>query len=214
MVRTPKLARGVQADRLKPTNLVFPSETARAAWFFDFLGADLATLTPGQEIGHRRDAIGFAGGWPESDADIDATDNLPTLTTLTRLQARIKAGIETLTRGDWWMLDQPIMFGIAKFGLRESRIIRGERRGTFSALFVAAAMDLTQEHWREIRRCQCGTMFLRSGKQQYCKPSCSQKNRWDRYKAGRPERDYRAERERAARRRTYPKVKLGRRRSS
>src|SRR5262245_55196974 len=189
-----------RAASLKPTNNLFPSEEDRARWLFDFFRADLTTMSDGQLLDTRNRAQAFAVGF-SSDSDTLS------LEALSQLQAGLREGWARLRAGDWWTLDGPIAYGIAPMG---RGLTRGERRGQFRDLFVAAAMDAVQECWNRIAECpRCKSVFVKTGKQRYCSPECSQKTRWDRFVSKtKRTRDYRAERTRAVRKRTGSNVKL------
>jgi len=72
----------------------------------------------------------------------------------------------------------------------------GKDPAAFHREFLAALQDAVALVQARIRTCpQCGWLFLKTRKQAYCSPHCSQKVRWARFAAKRPARDYRAERE-------------------
>ena len=214
-----RLPRGrpVSPDVVVSTS-VFPDAVSRARWLFDFLRMELDTIRTDAWGRLRREAwgyiddgdfvvdidnaIGVSGRLDQPDVDPGA---------LRDLQNEIRRGIQAVRDGRWWVVKGPTQFGIARWG----RVVRkGHRGGGFRTLFLAITLDIVEAYWPEMRACpRCLAWFLRQGKQMFCSPECGRKSRWARFAPGRPKRDYRAERERAVRKRTAPRVRVGRKRS-
>ena len=184
-------------------------------WLLRFVRTDLADISDATLLALRMEAVRFPGAvipeYEEGEFEPDGPGGypLPSRDVLRSIQRQYHAGMARLARGDWWMLEKPLRYGIARAG---ERILMGSERGPFHDLFIAGAMSLIQEYWPQLYSCpQCHAVFLKEGKQQYCSPECSRRKRWARYQANRPDRDYRNERERAVRRKLGPRVRVGRR---
>ena len=193
----------------------YPEPDSRARWLFEFLRLDLDALdTPAWQCLRREawdfiddgasvveidNAVGMSGRLDQPDVDSGA---------LRELQDQIRRGIQNVQDGRWWVVDGPTQVGIARW----RKVARkGHRVGGFRTLFLAVTLDLLEAYWSQMRACpRCGGWFLRRGKQAFCSEACSRKSRWARFAANRPERDYRAERERALRKRLGKRVKVGR----
>ena len=194
----------------------FPSPDARAGWLFEFLRTDLAGLTPGQLLGMRGDAYVFAttiseGAIIDQEAgdEVQSETQLPTPSRLEKLKEEVNSGIQRLKDDETWTLPSSTKYGVTR---EEDRIVRCDVQAPFRTLFHVAAMDVVQDYWSRLYMCAyCGSTFLKIGKKKYCSPNCSQTARWEKFKKSRPARDYRAERESAAKKRYGPNVKLGRR---
>ena len=185
----------------------FPTRASRAKWLFEFRGLDFGSLTPGQLLDQRRSAFMFVGAAVMPQKGGLDTDRLPTVSALKMLQKELQEGLDKLWRGEEsWRQRRPIKDSIARVG---DYVVTEGREGSFLAVFVAAMMDVLRESWDRVRSCpQCGTPFFKVGKIKYCSTTCSRKYRWERYteglKAKGPRtRDYRAERERAAKNRKH-----------
>jgi hypothetical protein len=193
----------------------FPSRDSYATWLFAFLYADFTTMTPGQELDWREGALEFAdlvgtSVFERARGGGLATDNLPTMAILRALQDKLRTGLDAGWRGTWEE-PQPRIAAIAR--LDKGYVRRGDRAiwkrvyrtGSFRVLFVATIWDVLIEAGSRIYTCpQCSRYFLKSRKQEYCSPVCSQKARWARFASTRPARDYRREREQAIKRRLGP----------
>lgn len=187
----------------------FPTRELRNQWFINhFLNADLGTLVPEET---RSDLSIFVANTTapiiEPAEDLGA-DRLPTPSTVQELQEQFRECLAAMRAGKRWTLERP-----PKYAIRASArgLERGDYQGTFSDLFLVAMTDTLQDCWTSLLECpRCRNAFLKKGKQKYCSPKCSQGDRWDRFKGERTARDYRAERERAAKKRHYSRVKLGR----
>jgi len=204
------------------TSRRFPTRESHATWLFAFLRADFATMTPGQELDWREGAREFAdivGGGViferTQGGGLEAADNLPTLKVLRALQDKLRRGLEMGSRGEVWTERVRLISGIIRldkgYVRQGSRVIwrRFYQRGSFRDLFVAAMQEVILEAGSRISTCpQCHHYFLKSRKQEYCSPNCSQKARWARFTATRPPRNYRRERERALQNRLGPKAKV------
>jgi hypothetical protein len=198
----------------------FPTRESYAKWLLAFLYADLGRLTPGQELEWRHGAIEFidlvVGGVLfelEGDA-LNRADNLPTVAVLRTLQEKLKDGLAANRRGDLWVERQPTA---ALAFLDKGYVRKGSgrlwtrvyREGGFRELFVAAMWDVLVEAGSRIYDCPtCTKYFLKSRKQEYCSPLCSQKARWARFTANRPPRNYRREREQALKKRLGPRARV------
>jgi hypothetical protein len=194
---------------------LFSTDDNRTSWLFKFLRVDLGRASAGELIGLLKDAIGFPNGLPDDFDEIPRLEALPEeqRVFLSRLQTSLRDGLKRLYEGEHWKLEGRIGYAIVAFGMHSRRIFGFERQGTFSDIFTASAFEVVQENWDRMRQCQrCGDPFLRTGKQIFCSGQCSQKTQWDRFKASRGARNYRAEREQAVRKRYGANVKPGRRR--
>jgi hypothetical protein len=199
-------------------------------WFFDFLRTDLATLTPGQLLAMRADAHAFLGhvildptpGDVESQpavideslppfyrhgqAVIESTG--PTAASLQAVQREARAGLQRVRDGEWFHveLEGPWRLSIVREG---NRIIRLPRHGTFRMLFLAAAIDVVEQSWPQLRECPgCHTLFWKVGKQKFCTLACGSRTHWLAFKARRSARDYRREYNQTLRKRIGPVAKV------
>jgi hypothetical protein len=194
---------------------IFPDAESRARWLLDFLRLELDSISISTWRRLRREAWGFVDDGNsaiERDTDVGfSTDEALVLVdpgALRDLQEEVRRGIKAVRDGRWWLVKGEKEHGIARWG---GSLRRGHRAGVFRVLFVAIAVDIVEEYWSAMYQCpQCDQLFLRQGKQMYCSKVCSRRTRWARFALGRPERDYRAERERAFQRRHGARVKLGR----
>ena len=182
-----------------------------ARWLFEFLRADLTTLTEGQLLGMRADAARFT----DAEVIVGAVghEELPTTEELQKLRDDAVTGLQRVMTGGWFELDDGVAFGIALSG---DRIVRGRRRGSFSDQFRAAVFDTVEMFWHRIRPCPtCRQLFLTSGKRVYCSEKCAGQASWSAYKVRNPQnsrrRDYHAEYERRIQKKLGHGVKVGRR---
>ena len=159
---------------------------AYGKWLFEFLRTDLSTLTTGQQLGCRADLWAFVR--PELIEGDTWEGTLPPLDVVAALQRDAREGIHRIRKGDWFGLERGISYGIAILG---RRIVRGERRGTFSDLFRAAVMDTVQTFWNRLHECpRCHEMFLKVGKRSYCSAVCASRAHWAAFKKRRGSRDH------------------------
>ena len=180
------------------------SKEASARWLFEFLRMDLAALTPGQLLGARADAWVFAQ--PEMVVNWDQSENRPTVVMLEAVQREVREGIHRVRQGGWFELEEGISYGFARFG---DQIIKGRRRATFEASFLAAAMDTVQEQWSRLYECpRCRRLFLKVGKQKYCSPKCAGQAHWENFKARRPARNHEREYARRTQKRLGPTARV------
>ena len=203
-------SRSTDGDGFELSSSRFPDGESRALWLMEFLRLDLGTLDVPRSAETQQAAWEFAtsrGALVERDDDLDAA-NRPRHSALVRLQDEIKHGIQRVRSGEWWELTEPVSYGIARMG---GKLIGGPQRGLLRSLFVQTAMDIIKEEWARLRACpHCARMFIRLGKQAYCSPGCSQKERWNRFKVGRAPRDFHAERQNALRKRHGAQIRVGR----
>jgi hypothetical protein len=179
------------------------------------LNIDFATISPGQELDCRHEAKQFV--WARGiilelsrPGGLAAADQLPTTALLRDLQQELRTGLQLLQEGLHGWKVPPIKGEVVR---ADKRLVRGYLGGSFRDYFVDTMQRLVEASWSRIRVCpQCRKYFLKSGKQAYCSPSCSQKARWARFTAKRPLRNYRREREHALQKRLGPKVSLQQRR--
>ena len=184
----------------------FWAEEAYANWFFDFLRADLGTLTEGQLLGMRVDAVRFLDAADQIEG-LPGTDGLPSAEQLAALQLDANEGLRRVLKGEWYHLEKGISHGVARMG---DRLVRGRRSGSLSDLFRAAAMDVLQATWKRLHRCpKCSSIFLKVGKKKYCSPLCASRTHWERFKANRAHRDHHREYESRTRKRLGKHVKVG-----
>jgi len=189
----------------------FPTRNARIQWLFDFLRTDFTTLTKTQVQRLQTDVIEFVQVGPAGAIFTSAPRPL-TRPALERLATSVQNGILALETGQRWELDGPIRTALVRWG---ETITTSYTHGTLTTLFLAAAMAVVQDVWSMLHRCpQCTALFRKVGKQHYCSAECSRQYRWQKFSKKGRTRDYRREREQAAKRRHGPNVTVGRRRSS
>ena len=129
------------------------SEDGDAGWFFDFLRADLATLTPGQQLGMCADAAAFAvpvHTLAEDTSGMLDENGRPTIASLEALQRNARAGIQRIREGDWFEIEPGMSWGFRRDG---SQIVRMYRGGDFQVRFLAAVGDVVQRCWPRLREC-------------------------------------------------------------
>ena len=210
-----------------------PTDRERILWLLDFLRQDLATTRPGALFDLRDDVMRYLHRvnedlldastkewWTASRAKephAGASLARELLEDVEETQSRLREGISTLSRGQYWQPFAGTYWTPPRKGypgrtgtrhLPPDWIVRQTEDGALvriyqslveADLIIAAAVDVLMRWWPQLRRCKhCGALFLpRHGRQWYHDAECSWKARYARFK---PKRDYvKEERRRAAR---------------
>ncbi len=189
----------------------FPTRDARIKWLLDFLRTDCTSLTKTQVQSLNKEVIEFVDVGP-TGAIFTPPPGALTRPALGRLATSVQNGIVALETGHRWELDRPVKTALVQWG---KTITTSYIQGSLTTLFRAAAMAVVQDAWPTLHRCpQCAELFRKVGKQRYCSGACSQRYRWQKFIGNGRTRDYRREREQAAKRKYGSNVRIGRRRSS
>ena len=158
----------------------------------------------------------------------DATDELATFTLIRSrivlfapdiqtlaIQKTLREGIARLRAKQRFELPLQVTTGIAWDD--ETGALVAVRKGNGEAAFFMAVFDVLREVDSRLKIChnsRCRRLFLVRGRKQYCRPSCSQALRTERFRKAHPEKFTlmrHARYERKQRKKLGPKVKVGRR---
>ncbi|MGH9322584.1 MAG: hypothetical protein ACRD3V_22200 [Vicinamibacteria bacterium] len=215
-------------DRLRRAPL--NSERDRVLWLLEFVRRDIAALRFGELFDLREDALhrfrveasitpvegnvmifGATPGdrledwYPVAAEDRSLDISETTARTLTKLQERVRAGMDALeTTGVWRPfsernLEPPEWF----LERREDGTLGRRYPGRITSVFLAAVSDLLEKWWPELRRCErkeCRAWFLpQHGRQVYHDSNCSYQVRWAKF-AKKRKRDYHGEYEKRVKR--------------
>lgn len=193
----------------------FPTRESRAKWLLQFRTIDFSSLTPGQALDLRQNAMALVSGnlmdFGTRDEAVNSLEG-PQLDVLRSLQAELRAGLATAWEGDDWMLPEPTASGITRVGKHFDSVSRSR---SFRVAFLAVTHDILRECGPRVMGCpRCGELYFKVGKQKYCSAVCSRKARWERFTLTRPSRNYRREYEQAVQRKLGARVRVGRKKSS
>lgn len=188
----------------------FPSRDRYATWLFEFLRATFTPASSPETLEWQaaaKDFVDLGEGVIvdlSEEGGLSTVDGLPTVAVLKVLQQELQTALDKRWQQPW---PRPAL--TSEIAWAGDRFVPGSRRGSFRDLFVWAMQTVVLENGIRLRQCpQCGRVFLKTRKQQYCSPVCSQKTRWARYAAKRPKRDYPQEYERTVRKKVSAATKV------
>ena len=199
------------------------SDEGKARWLLRFAAADLATMLSGQRLDLRWEILAFV--LPPSSqfmyVPIDRQGEIQV--PVDSLHAWLREGIGQLRLPDVPGREQPVWI----LNTRSSWYLMRDQDGLFAASQGEGEADSTAERFEaEVARVlsnlsraftfchNCGNPFIKSRRQAYCSPTCSQSFRTRKYRSKDPERarqQRHAAYERLIKRKHGPKVKVRRR---
>ena len=185
----------------------------------DFAQADIDALPVAKRqhlLAAMRSFVGEIGLLVDSTGESNVVTTVPTLSMeqVRSLQQPLRDGLESLYPSGVW---RPPLQWAPPLAVEAIEIARGSRE--FGLIYVVAwpdafwfaALKLLEHYGTSVRRCaRCGRLFIRTKRQEYCTPACSQNTRSQRWYES--HRDDVLERRHESYLAAHPKRKIPRRR--